>query len=70
MFLKVLILSIILVAIIILALGVKILFNPNAEFTIHSCALEKGDLDRDGTCLKCQLKDLADCPENKDKSEE
>lgn len=48
-----------------LALGVKMLFNSNAEFTVHSCSLESGELDEDGACAKCQLKDLTDCPENK-----
>jgi len=67
MFIKLFIISIILVAIIMLALGVKLLFNPNAEFTAHSCALEDGGTNQDGACSKCQLKDLADCPENKDK---
>jgi hypothetical protein len=67
MFIKLLIISIILVAIIMLALGVKLIFNPNAEFEVHSCALDDGELDKDGACSKCQLKDLADCPEKKDK---
>ncbi len=65
MFLKVLIISIILVAVILLALAVKMLFDPNAEFTVHSCALENSDLNKDGACYKCQLKDLANCPENR-----
>jgi len=61
--LKVIIISLILVAFIALALGIKMLFDPKAEFTIHSCALDSGDLDEDGACSKCQLKDLANCPE-------
>ncbi len=65
MILKVLILSVIIVAFVMLALGVKMLFNRNAEFTVHSCSLESGDLDENGACAKCRLKDLADCPENK-----
>ena len=64
--LKVIIISLILVAFIALALGIKMLFDPKAEFTVHSCALDNGDLDKDGACMKCQIKDLADCPE-KDK---
>jgi hypothetical protein len=63
--LKVIIISLILVAFIALALGIKMLFDPKAEFTIHSCALDNGDQDKDGVCSKCHLKDLADCPENK-----
>ena len=65
MFLKVLIISVFLVAFAMLALGVKMLFNRNAEFTVHSCSLEDGEVDEYGACAKCQLKDLADCPENK-----
>lgn len=64
MFIKLLIISVILVAIIMLALGVKLWFNPNAEFTAHSCALDDGTADAEGTCFKCQIKDLANCPEN------
>jgi hypothetical protein len=66
MFLKLLILSIILVAIIMLALGIKLWFNPDAEFSAHSCALEDGNVDEEGACHKCQIKDLADCPEKED----
>lgn len=51
-----------------LALGIKLLFDPKAEFTVHSCALDDGKTDGDGACYKCQLKDLADCPEKKDNS--
>ena len=60
-----LLISVILVAVIMLGLGIKMLFDPDAEFSAHSCALEDGNLDEDGACYKCQLKDLADCPENK-----
>jgi len=65
MFIKVLIISIILVAFIVLALGIKLWFNPDAEFSAHSCRLEDGSLDKDGVCSMCQLKDLADCQEKK-----
>jgi len=68
MFLKLFIISVILVAIIMLALGVKMLFDPKAEFLTHSCALEDGKRDDYGVCTKCQIKDLANCPEkSKDK---
>lgn len=67
MFVNTLIISVIFVAIIMLALGVKLLFNKDAEITVHSCALEDDSLDKEGACSKCQLKDLADCPENKKK---
>lgn len=64
-YVKLLIVSIILVAIVILALGVKILFNPKAKFKGHTCAFEfQEGLDKNEACTKCQLKDMADCPEN------
>lgn len=66
MFLKILIISIILVAIIMLALGVKLLFNPDAKFEAHSCALDGGELDSEGACSNCHIRDLADCPEKKE----
>lgn len=65
MFFKVLISSIILVSIVMLALGIKLWFDPNAKFSSHSCALEDGSLDKDGACSKCELKDMVDCPEEK-----
>ncbi len=63
MIVKTLIASVILVAIVMLALGIKMLFDKNARFTVHSCSLENGDKDIDSTCYKCQLKDVDDCPE-------
>ncbi len=70
MLIKTIFISVIIVAIIMLALGIKMLFNSNAEFFVHSCALEDGSFNKEGACSKCQLKDLADCPEKVDKSEE
>ena len=40
MIIKTILITIILVGIIMLALGVKLLFNKDAEFTAHSCALD------------------------------
>lgn len=65
MFINTLIISVILIAIIMLALGVKLLFNKDAEFTAHSCALDDGTSDENEACSKCDLKDLVNCPENK-----
>lgn len=65
MVIKLIIISIILVAIIMLALGIKLWLDPDAEFPTHSCALETGETEDDGSCSACQLKDLIDCPENK-----
>ncbi len=60
-----LIITVILVGIVMLALGVKLLFNKDAEFTAHSCALDDDTTDKNVACSKCDLKDLVDCPENK-----
>jgi hypothetical protein len=60
MFIKVLIISVILVAFVMLALGVKLWFDPNAEFTSHSCSIDSGKPNEDGVCSKCQITDLAD----------
>ncbi len=46
-----------------LALGVKLWFDPDAEFSVHSCAEDEGIPDGNGACSSCRLKDLADCPE-------
>jgi len=58
MILKTIIISVILVAIVMLALGVKLLFDKKATFTAHShsCALDDGELSEDGVCMKCELK--------------
>lgn len=58
------IISVILVAIVMLALGIKLWLDPDAEFSVHSCALEDGSPDKDGTCSQCQLENLSNCPDN------
>ena len=65
MFINTLIISVILIAIIMLLLGVKLLFNKDAEFTAHSCAFDDSTSDKNEACSKCELKDLVNCPENK-----
>ena len=65
MLLKVLIISVILVALTLLGLGIRLLFSHDAEFPSHSCALENGVTEDDGSCSACQLKDLVDCPQKK-----
>jgi hypothetical protein len=65
MYFKLLIISVLLVAVIMMALGIKLLFDKNARFEAHSCALEGGPLDETGACAGCQLKDLTNCPEKK-----
>jgi len=63
MFLKILILSVILVAFTMLALGVKLLFNKDASFTGHACSLEDGKLSETGGCAGCGIQDVANCAE-------
>ena len=50
-----------LVAFIMLALGVKLWFDPNAEFSSHSCGSNDSKPNKDSTGSMCQLKDLSDC---------
>lgn len=63
MYLKLLIISVILVAFVFLALGIKLWFDPDAEILPHSCAFEDGNPDKDLGCSMCGLKDIADCTE-------
>jgi len=64
MIIKTIIISVILVTIIMLALGVKLFVDKNAEFTVHSCSVDDGNLATDKSYSKCQLNDLSDCPVN------
>lgn len=64
MFLKILILSVFLVAFTVLALGVKLLFNKEASFNKHACAMEDEKLNNVGECAGCEIKELANCSEN------
>ena len=62
MFLTVFILSVLLVAVVLLALGIKMLLVKNAGFPEHSCLLE----DEEGAvneCSACSLKDIVECKE-------
>jgi hypothetical protein len=63
MFLKTLIVSVILVAFVMLALGVKMLFNKGASFTGHFCSLEEGKLNEANGCADCGIQDITNCPE-------
>jgi len=61
MIVKTLIVTVILVAIVMLALGVKMLFDKNAKFEVHSCGLDKDN--GDGACYKCQTEAIENFPE-------
>ena len=63
MYLKILILSVIMVAFTMLALGIKMLFNKDATFTVHSCSLEDGNLNETGGCAGCGIQEMTNCPE-------
>jgi len=58
MFFNLFILSIILVALFMLALGMKILFDPKAEITIHSCHPDEPGKDNQQACSHCEIKDI------------
>lgn len=64
MYLHLFIVTLILVAFTMLALGVKLFFDKDAEFTGHSCALEDSELNKVGSCSGCQVKELTQCSEN------
>ena len=63
MFLKILIVTIILVAFTMLSLGVKLLFDKDATFTYHSCSLDDGNLNKTGGCTGCGIQEVTNCPE-------
>ena len=63
MFLRILILSVILVAFTMLALGIKLFFNKKPSLTEHACALEDGELNKVGGCITCGIQKIANCPE-------
>ncbi len=63
MFLKILILSVILVAFTMLALGVKLLFNKESSFTGHACSLDDGKVNESGGCAGCGIQEVTNCPE-------
>ena len=65
MYWKILILTFILVAIMMLALGVKLLFDKNATFTHHSCGLNNGESEDKTGCASCGIQELANCDEKK-----
>lgn len=55
MIIKTLIVTVILVAIVMLALGIKMLFDKDAKFEMHSCSLNSEN--PNSTCYKCQAAD-------------
>jgi len=62
MFFKIFLISIVMVAIVMLALGVKMLFDPKATFEAHSCSMDPNKSSEG--CAACQVKEITDCNEN------
>ncbi len=58
MLLKMFLLSVILVAFTMLALAVKLLVNPKAEFSLHTCAFKEGEENEEESCSGCGIKEL------------
>jgi hypothetical protein len=61
MLLKVIIISFVLMTFIILALGVKLLLDHDAEFPSHACSTDNLDQDEITGCSGCNPSDLASC---------
>lgn len=65
MLITTIIIAVVFAAIFVIALGFRQWINPKSPPIASSCALENGELKEDGTCAKCEIKDLVDCPEAK-----
>ncbi len=63
MIIRVVIISTVIVTFSMLALGIRLLLDPKAEFS-RTCALEDGEGEAIGKCAGCQLKDLTACAED------
>jgi len=64
MIIKLLLISVVLIALMVMAFGIKLLLEPGSEFPAHSCALENGQLNEEGTCSACHVTKLTDCREH------
>jgi len=67
MILKVLIISALLVAFIMLPYLIHCLFDKDSEFTLHECAFDEDWENKAPGCSSCQLKELVDCSENEER---
>ena len=68
MFIKLLIISLIIVSLVMLTLGIKLWFDPKAEFTVHSCASDHDSMS-EPNCPACGVDDPAHCLNKDIKSE-
>ena len=66
MILKILTVSVVLVAFIMLPYLVHRLFDKDSELVLHECPFDEDWEKKNIGCSSCQLKGLADCPENKE----
>ncbi len=64
MFVKILFISIVLMAFVVAGLAIKIFFNPKAEFPHHSCDLENDKAVSREDCASCELKEIANCSDD------
>ncbi|HKK10070.1 MAG TPA: hypothetical protein VJ939_04495 [Bacteroidales bacterium] len=61
MFIKIVIITVILGAIVALPMLLNYFFNNDLEYTIHSCGTANESTSGDGICSSCQIKDLPNC---------
>jgi len=67
MLLKIIIISVVIVAFFVLALGLKQWFNPKAKPIAHSCSFDSGETKENSDCASCEIKEQAHCTESKGK---
>ncbi len=60
MIVKTLIVSVMLIAIVMLALGIKMLFDKNAKFEVHSCSFNSEEDREQGTCSSQKINEKND----------
>ena len=68
MYIKLIIIAIVLLAVVMLAFGIRLLLDRNATFKAPTCALENGNKDA-LSCDRCGLTDLSHCPVKKEVDE-
>ncbi len=63
MYIKLFIISVILVAFFFVGMAIKLVFKPKEELPTTACSMDNDSLDKDAACAKCDLKEIIDCPE-------
>ena len=67
MIIKILIISAVLVAFIMVPYLMHLLFDKDSEFTLHECAFDEDWENEAPVCFSCQLKELVDCSEKEER---